>query len=694
MLLEFYSLKEHPFEVLPDPAYLFLSRSHREALVSLFHAIDTDQTFVALVAPPGMGKTTLLLRLMERLSKGDRTAFLFKNQCDSREILRCLLTGLGRPPQDLDLVVMHLQLNELLLQQAWNGKPFVIIIDEAHQLEDEVLVTIRLLSYLGTPDKKLVQIVLAGRPQMAGKLACPGLQQLVRWVSVMARLEPFSTRESRRYIEHRLKVAGYEGPELFTDVAISLIAHEGRGIPLLINAVCSQVLSLGFSRQQRTIDGPLVRYVLADLDLRALLPEPSVPLMVSEVASTPDSPPRPRGATQTGLDHVTTGAHTPISPATKPRSREKLVQSSFTRWLEGMLDEQTVPPEKSAGTVSPQFRPSEGIMGGISSQTYGRENAIGDVHIRAFPGVAKPHSREDFEKTPFARWLQGIKDAETSALTFSKEVAGSKGLSRAAAAAQSISSMRVTANESPLLDGVQGIVSAESSPRGQEWGAGQGPEDIPSPIARSSNIAGDSLSSASTPEDIQVDSPMAKAADRIIPVERGYSPGVVQEVPPFLLTQPPTWLSRLFPFAAVAFVLILAGGLVRHYLNRTPFSTGDEDKVKTSSQVTGGKDQSSPAGNQSTVLESPPDHGEAPQGGLAVSQLNTGEQDRSPQFLTVIVRPQQNLRRICLHYLGCYNSKLVNEIKRLNPQLKDPNYVQVGQRLRLPVRAANEWGNR
>jgi hypothetical protein len=504
----------------------------------------------------------------------------------------------------------------------------------------------------------------------------------------MVRLEPFSTRESRRYIEYRLKVAGYQGPPLFTAVALLLIAQESRGIPLLINVMCSNALSLGFARQQRTIDGTLARYMLANLDLRTLLPEPSVPSTVAEVTPQPVSPTGKGGPTQAKPEGVAAAAHSTISPAGQPRPREKPVQSSFTKWLDGMLDELTVPPEKPAGAASPQFRPGEGVMGGISGQRLGRENAIGEARSRAFPGVTRPRSLEDFEKTPFARWLQGIKDVETSALTFSKQVPSSKGLSRAAAAAQSVPSVRATANESSMPDGLQGIGSAESSLQGQEWGTAEGPKDISSSVALSSDVAVDSLSSASVLEEISVDSAVAQGAEGVVPEERESSPGLAQEVPKFLLSQPPTWHSRLFPMAAVVFVLILAGGLVRHYLVRRPVSTGEEDKAKASSQVPGGEAQSSPTGNQSTVQQSLPDHRVAAQGKLAVSSLNKGEQQRPPQFLTVIVRPKQNLRQICLHYLGRYDSNLVNEIRKLNPQLKDPNHVQAWQRLRLPVRAA------
>ena len=690
MLLDFYSLKEHPFDVTPNLAFLFLTSSHREALASLFHAVDTDQPFAALVAPPGMGKTTLLLRLLERLSKGQRAAMLFKTRCDSQELLRCLLTEMGHPPQDLDLVVMHLQLNELLIQQPWKGKQFVILIDEAHDLENEVLVTIRLLSYLGTPDKKLVQIVLAGRPQMTGNLARPGLQQLVQWVSVMACLEPFSTRESKRYIEHRLKVAGYQGPPLFTEAALSRIVGESRGIPLLINAVCSNVLHLGFARQQRTIDEPVVRHVIANLDLRALFPEPSVLSKAPEVASMTDSTNRSGMARQAGLEGVTTAAQISPSPAAKFHSKDRPFQSAFTRWLDGLLDEQAVFPEKSAGAISHQFSPGEGTMGGISGYSSDRESAVEVAHRRAFPGIARPRSREDFERTPFARWLQGIKDVETSGLSFSKEEQGNKELSRAAAAAQSIPSTRISASESALLEEDREAVSTDSFPPGQKGAMDGSPRDSTSSIGPSTEVNGYFRSSSDAPRDISPDPHMAKAADGIVLEEEKPSLGLTEEVPKFLLSQPPRRHSRLFPIAVGVLILTMAGGLIRHFLVKNLMTTGEEGKAKLSSQVPGDNDQSPPTDYHSARQDSPREDGKSAQGALVISPSDKREPERSPELLTVMVGPDQNLRQICLHYLGRYNSKLVEDIKELNPQLKDPDYVQIGQWLRLPVRAVRE----
>src|ERR1700674_2034895 len=202
MFLDFYGLREQPFGVTPDPAYLYLSRTHREALAALLYGIKADRGFVAVIAEPGMGKTTLLYRLMEELRDAARTVFLFQTQCDSREFFRYLLSELGIKTTRMGLVSMHKKLNEVLFSEMLAGKRFVVIVDEAQNLERPVLETIRLLSDFETPHAKLLEIILAGQPQLAEKLAQPGLSQLRQRIAILRRLEPLSAGETASYIEH------------------------------------------------------------------------------------------------------------------------------------------------------------------------------------------------------------------------------------------------------------------------------------------------------------------------------------------------------------------------------------------------------------------------------------------------------------------------------------------------------------
>lgn len=187
MLLDSYGLREQPFGVTPDPTYLYLSRTHHQALAALLDGVKADRGFMALIAEPGMGKTTILYRLMEELQGSARTVFLFQTQCDSREFFRYLLSELGIKTTRMGLVSMHKKLNEVLFSEMLAGKRFVVVVDEAQNLEGLVLETIRLLSDFETPHAKLLGIVLAGQPQLAEKLAQPTLSQLRQRIAIVRR---------------------------------------------------------------------------------------------------------------------------------------------------------------------------------------------------------------------------------------------------------------------------------------------------------------------------------------------------------------------------------------------------------------------------------------------------------------------------------------------------------------------------
>src|SRR4030088_2160750 len=211
MFLDFYKLREQPFGVTPDPRYLYFSPGHREALASLFYGIETGRGFLSLIAEPGMGKTTLLFQLLQRWKGYVHSAFLFQTQCDSRELFRYLLEDLGLKTSGEDVVRMHADLNDFLYRETKAGKRIVVFIDEAQNLSDSVLETVRLLSDFEAPDRKLLQIILAGQPELAQRLSRPGLAQLRQRIAIQARLDPLPAAEVVCYVHHRLQGAGYEG---------------------------------------------------------------------------------------------------------------------------------------------------------------------------------------------------------------------------------------------------------------------------------------------------------------------------------------------------------------------------------------------------------------------------------------------------------------------------------------------------
>jgi hypothetical protein len=178
---------------------------------------------------------------------------------------------------------LQAKLNEVLAEQSPSGKPLVVVVDEAQNLDGAVLELVRMLSNFETSREKLIQIILSGQPQLAEKLASPELVQLRQRVSIVARLKPLSPKETALYIDHRLRVAGYSAEiPLFTGAALALIADRSEGIPRNINNLCFNALSLGCALKRATIDGDIVREVIADLDLEPLRERRSLPLQLEK----------------------------------------------------------------------------------------------------------------------------------------------------------------------------------------------------------------------------------------------------------------------------------------------------------------------------------------------------------------------------------------------------------------------------
>ena len=265
--LEFYGLREQPFGATPDPRFLYMSSMHRETFASLTHGIEAGCGFLALIAHPGMGKTSLLYRCLERLQNKARTAFLFQTQCDSRQFLRFLLSELGIEYRHDDPVRMHQEFCSFLLRENRSGKRLVLIVDEAQNLDDAVLETVRLLSNFETPRSKLVQIVISGQPELAKRLAQPKLAQFRQRISIVNHLGPLRAGDIRQYIRYRLQVAGYVGDFPFTTDAFDLLAGASEGIPRKINNLCFHCMSLAYAIRQRLIESGMVERVLDDLDL-------------------------------------------------------------------------------------------------------------------------------------------------------------------------------------------------------------------------------------------------------------------------------------------------------------------------------------------------------------------------------------------------------------------------------------------
>jgi general secretion pathway protein A len=298
MYLKFYGLQEEPFGATPDPRFLYLSPKYREAQATLEYGVRTARGFTAVVAKPGMGKTTLLFNLLEHFSSSARTAFLFQTQCDSREFMRYLLSELGIDIRNADFVHLQDEFNRLLIRESRAGKQFIVVVDEAQNLSAAVLETVRLLSDFETPRKKLMHVILAGQPELGDKLASAELEQLRQRISHVVRLEGFSLSDVEAYVNHRLEVAGYSGEKIFSADAIRALWERSDGTPRIINNLCFNSLSLGYALGRKAIDAVMVREVSTDLDFDTL---------AREVRPTPvrmKMPPlqwkRPASSVQTG----------------------------------------------------------------------------------------------------------------------------------------------------------------------------------------------------------------------------------------------------------------------------------------------------------------------------------------------------------------------------------------------------------
>jgi general secretion pathway protein A len=266
MFLDYYGLNEQPFGVTPDPKFLYLGSKHREALTALAYGTESNRGLLTLVAQPGMGKTSILFQYLEQLRNKARVAFLFQTDGNAQDLMRQLLADLNLDGTTKDLIEMRLIFNRFLTEQMRAGQPFVLVIDEAQNLNEKVLEYIRLLSNFETPSVKLMQIVLAGQPELAQRLAKPSMAQLRQRVSFAIRIEPLTRKEVGLYIDHRLGVAGYSGLPLFQVGAQALLAERSEGIPRNINNLCFCAMSFAWAMKQQRIDRETLGEALSDLN--------------------------------------------------------------------------------------------------------------------------------------------------------------------------------------------------------------------------------------------------------------------------------------------------------------------------------------------------------------------------------------------------------------------------------------------
>ncbi len=276
MYLTFYRLNQAPFHITPDPAFLFLSPSHKAALGSIIYGIEERQGFVAITGEVGLGKTTILRSYLERVDpKQLRTIYIFNANVSFKNLLVAIYGEFGREFTTDDLFEMVNQLHQALIDEYQRGRNVALIIDEAQNMPIETLENLRMLSNLETATQKLVQIVLIGQPEFEKKLNLHELRQLKQRLVIRSILAPLTAEESVSYVQYRLaKVAATDEP-IFTRGALKLLVHTAQGTPRVLNILCTNALITGFGYQQKPISSRTVKEVIADFQgKKHLAPRP------------------------------------------------------------------------------------------------------------------------------------------------------------------------------------------------------------------------------------------------------------------------------------------------------------------------------------------------------------------------------------------------------------------------------------
>ena len=263
MYNEFYGLSEKPFELLPDPKFLFLTASHREIIASMMDGIRDRKGFISITGEVGTGKTTLVRFLLGKLEVEEKvkTVLIFHPTITFKELLKNILLELDLEVMKASKGALLRQLNDYLTQMIPKGEVLVVIIDEAQDLSREVMGELGMLPKLAT-----LQVVFVGQPEFEDKLNSQGLRPLKQRIGIKRQIRVFSERESGDYIDHRLRLVRSSSSERFTPKAISLICSHAQGIPRIINILCDNALLTGYSLSQKKIDVDIIREVIKDME--------------------------------------------------------------------------------------------------------------------------------------------------------------------------------------------------------------------------------------------------------------------------------------------------------------------------------------------------------------------------------------------------------------------------------------------
>ncbi len=275
MYKAFYSLKRNPFEITPDPSFLFPTGKHNEALAALYYGVRRHKGFVVLTGEVGTGKTLLLRCLLQSLKQnGDVAyAYVFNGRLSPVEFLQYIVSDLGLPSTSKNKGELLLQIAHYVISRSQKNLTTVLVVDEAHHLSAEILEEIRLLTNLETADEKLLQILLVGQPELDDKLDSPDLRQLKQRVALRTRLVALDSNETKGYIERRLYLAGSSCPgALFPPETIAAVFEHSQGLPRLINTICENALIAAYARQIPSVSPDIIDDIARDFRLGVQTP--------------------------------------------------------------------------------------------------------------------------------------------------------------------------------------------------------------------------------------------------------------------------------------------------------------------------------------------------------------------------------------------------------------------------------------
>ena len=265
MYLSFYGLQKEPFHTTPDPHFLFLSPSHKEALGAIIYGIEKKKGFVAIFGEVGVGKTTILRAYLEgKRQNKHKTVYIFNPVLTYQELLKSILRGLDLVPTHSDLSEIINQLHEALIMEYRSNSTVVVVIDEAQNIPVDTLENLRMLSNLETSTDKLIQFILIGQPELEALLNQPRLRQLQQRIAIQATITILTLKESQDYIKHRIARASTGEPRVFSSGAIQLICRHAQGVPRRINMICDNSLSTGFGYQEKPVTTKVVKEIIGD----------------------------------------------------------------------------------------------------------------------------------------------------------------------------------------------------------------------------------------------------------------------------------------------------------------------------------------------------------------------------------------------------------------------------------------------